>query len=393
MMHVDLHKPSQMIALLVCVAVVTLIAWGQGALGRPRSVHVMDFGAVGDGITDDSKAFAAAITNMRSAAGKPPLQFGGGRYLIANTIRFGDIEGIVVDGQGAVLVWGGPPDTPMILIEDVRDSVFRDFKILSSRQNPLAAAIRSQNGEGNAVVPTQNRFENIQIEGTQPGGLGKGFQFALGPGGDNNNDINSFYDCSVRNYGTAAWSFEHSQSVRHALIRCRFSGNRAGQYGVTTGDSPGGNGGQFSIFDGAGGGNTVADFFLGAPNRPVQIVGFESENSTRLLVTNGGTGAFVVRLQGIRYADNSIHSDRAAVIFSFPGPLEISSSQFGSGGTGAVQIRINAGSIPGYFRIYGNNFLNSDSASYDPVDCRQCRDAVIDVFGNLYRGDGAPYVK
>ena len=64
--------------------------------GVPTVANVKDFGAVGDGVADDTKAIQAAITATKSGAVLVPP----GRYLISDYIRIGK-SGVVLRGAGA----------------------------------------------------------------------------------------------------------------------------------------------------------------------------------------------------------------------------------------------------------------------------------------------------
>lgn len=62
-------------------------------------VSVLDFGAVGDGVTDDTAAINAAADEARATSKSLFLPAVSSFYLVSNTIDFSDL--IVVDGKGA----------------------------------------------------------------------------------------------------------------------------------------------------------------------------------------------------------------------------------------------------------------------------------------------------
>jgi hypothetical protein len=262
------------------------------------------------------------------------------------------------------------------------------MSLKSSRDHPLVAAIRSQNGPGNLVSPTSDRFENVFIDGTNPGGLGIGFQFALGPGGDRNNDFGFFLGCSVNNFTKAGWSFEHSQSVAHTLVRCHLNGYGVGRYGVTTALGPTGNGGNFAAYASSGAGNTGADFYLGSPNRTIVIDNFDSENSARLLDCAGsGSAGFPVTIRGARFASTRVAPDHFVVRYTYPGPLEISTSVFsGALGPPPLRVFVDAHGQPGTYMLAGNSFNDAGSAAANPLVCNNCQAARSAVQNNLFRG-------
>jgi hypothetical protein len=85
---------------------------GTGAVTRTwlskmrEPVSVRDFGAVGDGVTDDTDAFQAAADHLATVGGK--LRIPSGKYLITNTVSFdyaaaalGATRGISIEGDGS----------------------------------------------------------------------------------------------------------------------------------------------------------------------------------------------------------------------------------------------------------------------------------------------------
>jgi hypothetical protein len=64
-----------------------------------ESVSVKDFGAVGDGVTDDTAAIQAAV-NAVVAAGGGTLYFPSGKYLIGTTVSIGT-SGVWLEGAGS----------------------------------------------------------------------------------------------------------------------------------------------------------------------------------------------------------------------------------------------------------------------------------------------------
>jgi len=84
-------------------ALSTFVAPGAGAVRRPvreklaDSVSVKDFGAVGDGVTDDTVAIQAALTSAK-AVYVPP-----GTYRIANTLTVGYGKSLFGAGQSSII--------------------------------------------------------------------------------------------------------------------------------------------------------------------------------------------------------------------------------------------------------------------------------------------------
>ena len=96
--------------LLILMILLPLAAFGQTRphwlqlQGRPLA-YVSDYGAVGDGVTDDTDAIKAAVADLPSSGGI--FYFGNGKtYLISSTINF-DQDNIIVDGGGSFITSAG----------------------------------------------------------------------------------------------------------------------------------------------------------------------------------------------------------------------------------------------------------------------------------------------
>lgn len=113
-----------------------------------RSVHVRDFGAVGNGVTNDAPAIQAAINALRGAGGGV-VQFGAKVYRLASAVV---VDGVAVRLQGVGFTEGpGPGDGTWLSVNEpgftpvtftgtgARGSVVRDIAVTQS-QNPNFSA-------------------------------------------------------------------------------------------------------------------------------------------------------------------------------------------------------------------------------------------------------------
>jgi hypothetical protein len=320
-----------------------------------------------DGVTNDTEGLQTAI----DVAANATLVLPKGKCIIARTIAVTNRLHIAGAGGGAsesiagtTLKWAGPPGIPLFDLQGIRDSIFEDFLIAANSSHPLAIGIRSITISGK--TSNANAFRHIYMNGTTTG-LGKGFVFVAGSGGDNNNDENSFDGISINNYTVAAWSFEHSQSKAHRLINCAFNAasGETDQYGVTTALGPGSQGGSFLWYGGNGHGNAGADFYLGSPNDVILISGGNFEGSARLLETAGASAnPFPVTIQGVRWSGDGLAADGKAIIYTQQGPLNLIGNVIGEYPKKPLQIYINDWATPIVATAIGNNLRTALEAPF-----------------------------
>lgn len=108
-------------------ALIGFIQAGTGAVSRTAqakmrdAVSVKDFGAVGDGVTDDAAAFQLAINAVMALPGGGMIFVPAGTYLLGDTliIEYSATEkavNLVGAGLGSKLLWGGGSSKPMLHI-------------------------------------------------------------------------------------------------------------------------------------------------------------------------------------------------------------------------------------------------------------------------------------
>lgn len=175
-----------------------------GAINRPINqklaeiVSVMDFGAVGNGTTDDTAAIQAAIDSI--TAGTPAvILFPSGTYLISNTIT--SKRGIELRGEFAILNCWTITSGLVIQINDASPNV---------TPTPCVTGMKFIGKQGAESVTTGSPYIytaglvalNISTHHVTVSNCGfVGFDKCVTFG--NNSYVNSFYDCyfGFSNYG------------------------------------------------------------------------------------------------------------------------------------------------------------------------------------------------
>ena len=270
----------------------------------------------------DGRDASAAIQQALGGCGSGTNGFGEvlhvppGRYRITRTIRVESVSGIGIVGEGgrSVFQWDGPASGPMLLLSDVRQSLFRDFQIVSLPNRPLAEGVRIENGGGSSWSPSLNHFDGVSVDGTNTGGLGIGFRVSgQGEGGDADNDFHSWHRCVVSR-AVRAWVLEPTQSHGLTLDQCR-----AASVGEVAVDCIGA---SFHWRGGFIGGAQIAfrtREFVGVPS---SIENVSLEGCGRLLQSGGPSGApYGLTLRGVRFASDALAADGKVIDYRHPGPL------------------------------------------------------------------------
>lgn len=145
---------------------------GPSRVGGALTIDVMQFGARGDGITDDAPAINAAIDAARArqqSSGRFEIHcrivFPAGVYLVGSSLNLTNLRGVntVIDGSGSVLV-GRCAGQPVIDAFGARWLMMRDLTILGD--STAVPSVGLQIGLLSAhIVASDNCFENVKILG------------------------------------------------------------------------------------------------------------------------------------------------------------------------------------------------------------------------------------
>jgi hypothetical protein len=135
-------------------------------------VNVKDFGAVGDGIADDTAAIQTAINFIVSTGNPSRLDFNGGTYKLnaGLTINCGYVS---CYGNRAVLDFSSVGDIPCITFiggnpyfgnpYNQSDFTFESFKIKGPSKTSATALYLNQNDVGSAMGPSHTVFKDLNI--------------------------------------------------------------------------------------------------------------------------------------------------------------------------------------------------------------------------------------
>jgi len=244
-----------------------------------------------------------------------------GKILI-NTVRAFRWQGCGEDFStaGTRFMWAGNATDCMFQFTASRGSLLEHFSTWSDITFPLSCGIGQSPGAGG--VTTNNAFRDLILQANRPGGLDIGMRW-YGAGG--NNDASLIERVQVNNYGTAAYSIENAQSKAHLFLHSQCNGTTGSKYCITTGLGAGA--GSFVAINMLGDNNSIADFFLGAPDDTIVITGGDFENSARFLTTTAAAGTgWPVLVQGVRISANNLAPDNKLVIFQMRGGFTFSNN-------------------------------------------------------------------
>ena len=141
-----------------------------------------DFGAVGDGVTDDTNAIQQALSALSTSAGQAPILYiPAGTYLITHTVTVMAAQGISVIGQDpstTTLKWGGPASGILLHIDGVAYSRFNRITFDGSRSAGVLVDQSVENYTQGRVFDTGNEYADDVFQNSAVGI--QGGQYGLG---------------------------------------------------------------------------------------------------------------------------------------------------------------------------------------------------------------------
>lgn len=290
---------------------------------------------------------AATETGTRRGYAGPAIRVGRGNILVSNTINLTSIAGLLLEGYGkrySTLVWVGPPDVPMFLVNRTSQVVLRDFRILAS--SPLLVAVRQQRGV--AQVDTTHlsfpssalTLERVEIDGNDV--MQGGFhQYLYDEADDTKNDDSRILNCHITGYTDFGVSYEGEQSINNHIVGCSIVGSTTAplstQCGVTN-SRRNDHTATFCISQSQVQRNLYSDFDLRAQTRPVSIRDVHSEHSGKFVKMVNGTNAggdvnaSPLVVSGCRFSSTAseLNADREVISVDTCGPVVVTGCRFGA---------------------------------------------------------------
>ena len=186
-------------------------------------INVRDFGAVGDGVTDDTAALQAAFDyaetlRLQNLSVGVMVEFGNGdEYLVTSTVTARNVS---IEGNGAKIV--ANTNIGILLVEG-NAHIFRDFHCwyTTQRSNAAALAIQLTNG---TLQASKNTWIGVTTRNAYTGFYNK----KTGPSASDASIFGSiFINCRADYNYDWGWYFQTGGGTTLSLIGCGVSGRIA----------------------------------------------------------------------------------------------------------------------------------------------------------------------
>lgn len=366
-----------------CLALTTTVAHAQLCAFRPGvgdcpPNSVKNYGAVGDGVTDDSAAFATALAAQCGAnqTDGGTLFIPAGTYSLQSTWTIQKRANcrIVCEGDGSGqqtagtrLEWDGANGGTVVLFDQTRDSTLEGCQIRAGA-GTIGIGVRIDQVPTVTLVSTNITLRNLQIGAATTAGVQIGDQSTGG------NDLHRLERVTIEGAGTAGVRIYDAQSKFIRIDGGSISGKTNGIQHVA---------GSFQA-EGVNFASNTNDIALGTPTDVITVARCQSENATRFLYKAAASASpWAITLRG-----NRLSPDSAATTyldFRERGPLLLDGNDFRAGGYDN-DIRLNVQSTGEGLRVIslGNIFPNPTvwSVSSDVADIVSLHDVCLDSGGN-----------
>jgi hypothetical protein len=339
-------------------------------LGSATYLSVKDYGAVGDGSTDDTAAFQAAIDACFYGGGSNPygrtVFIPYGTYRITGTLEWSGKQGVRILGEGRFgtqLWWQGAAGIPFFHINSSAQCQFSDFSIYGRAASPPSEMFFFDYSPV-VLASFGHRFSNILIDSFGDAGYDYGIRWSSAYG--NNSEV-VYEDVLILRFKEAGVSLEGSQQKSHNFYGCQFNGLwpsvtpgvGGGKYGVSCTN------GSFLWYGGGMGSCSLAGFYVPTDNDPVVIDGCQSENCYRFFDSGSVGAAFgsPVAIKNSRMDATPLSATDGFIRFASPGPHTLENSTVYTTTANGGRIAFLAGGVQA--RITDNRFSSTGSSDED----------------------------
>lgn len=327
-----------------------------------------DFGAVGDGVTDDTEALQQALASA-AQNGKPYVVYlPSGTYRISKTLRL-QYQHVVLYGEGpstTTLLWAGASGQDMVLANGVGWSIWGRLAF-----DGAGIAGGGLHFSWDTKGPGEYSTQGVTITDAVFRNLGKGIVGGSTPPGQMDSDVGifrtRFESCSVAGLSTESWN-----ALDYWVFDSAFVGNARGltnRYG----------GGNFNVRNSLFTGSTVADVDIGKNAIFLGLRGNTSIGSKQFVHIDTPYDAFSTTLQQNRVVDTI---DPVAVEANYLGALVLLDNHIRSrAGAKGPAVSLNAEYGTGDFLSMGNRYTveSAESVTGPTVRSHSSDHSVVDA--------------
>ena len=286
---------------------------------------------------------------------------------VASPVRVANVSGATLRGDGprSAIVYDGPDGGACLELTGTQratlENVWLRARLDFAKKQPVAeAGIVLTKRPGDAYAQTAARFRDVTF-GSQ-NGLADFRTCVLIDSRkygqpDGNNDLHTFDRVRFRGYRDAAVHVVAGSTQVHALKfrDCDMEGDGRAKYGIRWDAKP-----YFVWQGGSGGHHTACDFWIGDVGAKVEIRGWNSEHTERLLDTAGPTGAYGPMTVSDCRVDSVRARDGAVIRGKRPGPWTVTGNYFAVGPGNASELCIDLSNlhVPAAVTVTGNTFVH-----------------------------------
>ena len=190
---------------------------------RPSVTDVRDYGAVGDGVADDTAAIASAVTAAHTA--RTSIYFPAGEYLVTSFPTLNDFDIVHGDGSdNSTIIYGGS-GTLVTLTNKAR-----------IRFMNLNVWITGASGKGFQLSNSFScSFESMVIRGNHTSSTYPTYLSSVGIRLDNNTGATMIINCLISNFGTGIATY----CIQNYVSNCKLTTNYISILGSGNNDNAG----------------------------------------------------------------------------------------------------------------------------------------------------------